>query len=1053
MKSVMLRVLLIIFGVAVGATNVHAAKNANIILNNSGSQVLLITEGVSGKPLSGKILQQNKSGIMWQAENGLSCKIGIKQNSETIEYDLKFTATGKKAHLLNVQLKNQCNLSGDIIFWDGFEEHKLNGTKKKAERSDLTETFPLACAYNGKNGVALGVTPDTIVSSLNCGIKREKNTTTIFYKTKIVVDNRRAQKLGFVSYDFSPEFGWRNAVQDFYTLYPSYFKPAPGIDKRIYGVGGYYTSAHAQRELELHAARHTFMTWEWTYAPWCRAGDWYVDKADWKNDDLHFFDKWYGIRKPRKTTWEEYHNARVKQFEVGNKMCAMFYYVLVKDIFEDIVKRFPESQYVNNSGHTISTSGLYSLPSNRNKTKLAFAYGSGLAKYLENEIKQVVENYQISGFAFDMANWAVNFYNKSQLNYAVGRSFDKQGKIYTSDSVLPIPFADYIHTLFRNKKQMGVYMNFALCNVVASTVFHTDGVMFEGLPDRYYEHVLPLRLMSGKKPFTFWGHVTGGANTGIKKMYYDNPKTRKDILKGLAQLLLLKCLEYGATPSNWAATYENGTFFEKWIPVLEALKKAGWNPVPAVRIKGTDKLWTGRFGEGINTFITISNPSRETLSADCTVINSYLGTEKYFFVPVFPYKLKQIIDSSSTRFPLQLAPKEAIVLRAVELTGTDNATIEVASATDSCRIDFVSTDKKGCSIKGKRYNPTGKSVGIINTDMKDVGIKIMPEYFVADKLRDGAQLVLKYVAQTALLSSADKISDFFSITDSGIKDKCPVIVLSKLPSEQAKTIAEMTDRYYPYVQASIKYCRKNWSAEPGFLDAKFVNMDKLQILQGKKSPKGKIIYIGDISSFPELGGKLSKEEKQQLSLCKGGFIKLLDKQTLWIGGKDSQGVFAAGQKYFSLLDSCLENTEYVNFRKPHGWSINKLGTSFVKGEDQQYLRIVACPGTEANKWLYSYYTFPVKNSEETIRFSSIIKCKNLKGLFKLGVREVDKKGKTVRNNFIDISKDCDWKDITGTVKIKPQTNIIQFYFVGRNMEEGSEILVRSLNIMRKSAEK
>ncbi len=1041
-QSTMLRILLIIFVFV--AVKIQANSTTGITLNKSGSQTLLITDGMSRQKLPGKILQSSNSSILWQAENGVTCKITLRNNNKANEYHLEFTTTSTDVKRLNVELINKFNLSDSIVFWDGFEEHKLDAITVTAERNRLTETFPLACVYNNKKGVALGFTPDTITSELNCGLKKENDTVIIFYRTKVVVDNRRAQKLDFVNYNFIPEFGWKNAIQDYYGLYPSSFEPVSGIDERIYGIGGYYTSAHLQRKLQLHAARRTSMTWEWTYAPWCVAGNWYVDRADWKDDDLHFFRWWHGIRKDRKTTWQEFHDARVEEFEGGNKMAAMFFYILVKDIFQDIVAHYPDARSVNKEGRS-GKSGLHSLPSNRDKTYGAFAYGSALSKYLENQLSLVVKNYEVSGFAFDMANLVLNNYNKAQLNYAIGRSFDEQGKIFTPDSVLPIPFAQYIHSLKRDGKQMGTYMNFALSNFVASTVFHADGVMFEGTPDSHYENILPLRLMSGKKPFTFWGHITADSNTGIKQENYSIPAVKEEIHSGIANLLLLKCLEYGATPMNWAVIYKNGTFFNKWIPLLVSLKKAGWNPVPAVKEKMAEKLWIGRFGVGINTIITISNPTRKTIDGRFTVINSYLGNEKYIFLPILPGKIEESVNDSGTHFSISIAPKEVVVLKAFELAGSDQVEISIDhNVNGNYTIQLKFDDEGSCIIKGKRDIFGDKIIGSIKSNINSTNIEITDDYFTISDIKE-AQLALNLESKISLFSQEHEISNFFSINDSDVPNQLPIIVLPKNPSKQEKTIASMIDRYYPYVKASRDYNGRNWSQEPGFFDPKYVDIDKMEITSGNPQTNAKKIYVGKTSDFPELFGTLSSKEKQQLKLRQGGFIKLLNDKSLWIGGDDARKVFDAGQKYFSLLDWALDNTIHVDFKKPSRWSVNKIGSSFIDGANQKYLRIVGCPEAKNNGWIHNYYTIEREDSDKILTFNTILKCKNLKGKFQLGIREVDEKGEDVKYSLSDITEDTDWKDYSRTIKLSSKTKIIQFYFIGRNMAKESEVLIKTLD--------
>jgi len=914
MKAIFNAILLMLsLTITVAAT----AGISEIKLDNGGIYTLKITDGMSGKTLEGVLSKNNADELQWKGENGIICHIKTTTTANGINSTVSFSLQPGQSgvRLLNVELNAKTVLSGNIMFWDGFEEHKFSDVKKSIGRDKLTETFPLSCIYDDSNGIALGITPDTITSFLSSEAVVDGKRAEMFYRTKVVVDNRRTQQVGFTGYGFKPEFGWRNAIHDYYASYPAYFRPHAGIDERIYGVGGNLVSAHMQQGLELHTARKTMLSWEWSYAPWVEAGNWYAEKKEWQ-DGIHEFDKWYGYRKPKKVTWEEFSAATAKRMESGDRMCAMMFYVLVKDIHENIMSSYTDAKLVDKHGRLFGKSGLYSIVGNKNKTYLAFAYGSNLANYLENKIRKVVENYQVSGFAFDMANLAENNYCPSQLNYAVGRCFDGKGNIYTPDSVLPIPFAEYIHTLKRDGKTMATYMNFALEKFVAFTVFHADGVMFEGPPECYISNIQALRLMSGQKPFTFWGNVTQGmSNTAIKWDYCQNPAVKKHVEDGLAQLLLFKCLEYGATPMNWAATYQNNQFFGKWINVLIDLKKAGWQPVSAVKGRNTEQLWIGRFGSGADSIITISNPTREAVNAQFKVIHSYIGNKKYFFIPVGAQKLKQIVSSTETDFSASLAPKEIMVLKAIELEGVGGATINTSSASGKDSIDFETTEGKSCSIKGKRRGFADDIINSVKDSSGKAATEIEKEYFMASGIDGKTQLALQFAPATSLFSKDEDIAGFFALADSMTAKLQPVIVLAKQPSQQEKTIAAMIDRYYPYVEASMKYCGKKWTLEPGFLDPKFTDINQLRIVNGDIPEQAKKIYVGTIAAFPQLTAMLSAQDVDGIKLKNGGFIKVLNDGTLWIGGKDAGEVFRAGQKYFELLDQTKANKTGIDFRK------------------------------------------------------------------------------------------------------------------------------------------
>jgi hypothetical protein len=651
---------------------------------------LTIRDGMTGSILDGQLIATGE----WETKTGLKIKIEPSQKMEKMFCKVIFSvpSDSRSLHRLTVEAISQ--VKGTKYFFDGFEERTWN-SQSVLERNTIMETFPLAAAWNHTSGMALGLSPDSMVSYMHNGLRRTKLAEELFYITRVVADARREQEITFCAYPFKPEFGWRNAVDDYYSEYAKYFKPTPGIDERIYGIGGYFISTHITRDLEIHSGRQLNMGWEWTYCPWVMAGNWYVDRNDWKNGDGYMHWATYWKRYP--CTFEEYQRAETKRFESGNRQAAMFFYILVKDIGKELVNRYPESRRKDHNNTSDENSFLFSLPDNKNKTYLSFAYGTGLASYLEKELREAVENYQISGFALDMANWGGDEYCDAQMNYAIGRSFDEQGHIYTADSILPIPFAKYIHTLKKGEKTMGVYMNHALEAQPALPIFYSDAVMFEGNPEMQIDNFKALRLMSGQKPMTFWNSIAmTGKNNAINWNMAQQPEIRNHITQGLAQYLLFNCLRYGISPMNWAAAYQDGNFFRPWLSTIIDLKKAGWQVVPAIKFYPDVELWYGRFGSGADTIFTITNPTNEPVETKAQLINSYLGDVQYIPKAITGQQIEPQLKGITSEFAVKLQPKEIMVLR--NCNWHPPMTADLLSPADQITGFFSMADAKSATV-------------------------------------------------------------------------------------------------------------------------------------------------------------------------------------------------------------------------------------------------------------------------------------------------------------------------------------------------------------------
>jgi hypothetical protein len=585
--------------------------------------------------------------------NDLTLSIFEKKIVSGKEVTLTFRvpATSKNTYLLDISVSGKIPKANG--YFDGHQENILN---KTLTRETIFDTFPLAVVWNKNQYLAIGVAPNTIYGYLKSSAS---NNGKLIYSTKVVADSIKPQSVTFTILTGKPEFQWRNAVDAYQRNYISYFTPIKGMDERIYGVLGYLTSTHVTRNLEINAARFLRHTVEWTFVPWNRSGQWYIDAEDWKKGDGYY---WYDkYMKSTPCTYEQYHNYETYRYKSGNRQVAMMHYILLKDTWHEVAEKYPDCLSVNEKLQHRPKSHTTSRKDNKGFTRLTFAPGSGLQKHLESELSKVAQNYEASGFSLDMANFEYNEYNKAQLKFATGRAFDNNGNIYTPVSVANIPMQQFIHTLKRNGKPMAVINNQAISEMVAHSVFYGDAVMFEGNVELAAENVLPLRLMAGKKPMSFWSEIGvhqraraidwpkyRRTSQGINKAYY-----------GLSQYLLLYCLRYGATPMNWAVEYNKTKTFKQYIPLMVDLKKAAYQVIPA--ISGSDQLWFGRFGENTKTIFTISNPQRKAITSTLKLHRKYLGD----FSPVAEYgKIANLVkDGEFYTFTCTIEPKKFIVLR------------------------------------------------------------------------------------------------------------------------------------------------------------------------------------------------------------------------------------------------------------------------------------------------------------------------------------------------------------------------------------------------------
>jgi len=905
-----------------GSANLWSQKCDQVKLGCDGTCVLQIFPDNQNRAVAGTLRQSSADESLWELDNGVICRLRIIESADGVDCTLTCSLRDRQSDavkLLRSEVRKTLPPTMNT-FWDGFEVRTLSSARPLS-RKKLMETFPLACVYGSQAGFALGISADSITGSLNSLVSTDNRQIRLSYGTRMVVDNRREQKIGFTAFAFNPEFGWCNAVEEYYAKYPQYFQPTPGVDSRIYGVGGYLGYAHGYAGFELHPRRYDRMSWEWAYAPWVMAGDWYPEEQDGNEkiytEEITSRGQAGTLLKPgEKCSWRKYHDFSKEYFQSSERAVAPLYYLLVKNINGKVISKFPDSGFRDAAGNLGSNKDSGSITADLGHCGWAFAYGSGLQAYLERKIRLAVENYQISGFSFDMANYSINDYGPAQLKYATARNFDEDGKIYTGDFALPIFFADYIHTLKRDGKTMAVYMNLAMNGAVGFTAFHADGLMYEGCPGDCTGQVLVERLMSGRKPMNFWGFPDNCFGDNFSQYSAVNwaklknhPQAREEIRQGMAQFLLFSSLRYGITMQTWSSTHP---VIHPWLDVITALQKAGWHPTTAVKGAGSDLLWIGRFGNGPETIITITNPERVPVKAELTLLNSYLGNAGYLLVPECGQPLKQQLRNGKTSFALELPPKGIVVMRTMEITGRLAGNFETVQTANGDIIIKTPTTFPAFKLSGRFYDFRHRLMAVSTAAGKPQRVSRENDCFTVKIPADAAEIIVKACPQIVLSNPADALLACFRYSAVADPNTRPLLVLPEKAVREELIARDMFALYYPTNVCSLtKFGHRN-TTDVNQFDPAYLTKWPFQTLtpQAASGHRGWKIYIGRQDAFPQLAAKFTTKEKEQLEFAAEGMVKLFpNEKILWIGGRDAAGVIAAAQCCFSILDQTKLNVK------------------------------------------------------------------------------------------------------------------------------------------------
>ena len=878
--------LLAVVLAAVLAWNAPGLGADRVLVSAEPPLTLRVYAANETKPLSGAATETADGARLWKLPDGGECRISPAASGESLDYDVSFSAPAGRTSLYRVEMTATLAAgAGGWRYWNGNRETDL-AAGRALERRRFNETFPLAVVTRGEEeGFALGLTPRREFGSFASRAEQRGARLTLAVSSKVVVDAEHPQALQFTARAFRPRFGWRDAVQQYHDRYAEAFRPQPGVDPRIHGNGGYLGLHWDVLGFESHPRRFDLMTWEWSYAPWVMAGNWYPEpeenlEREYQAEGENSNRVWIG-RLPRgpdgNIGWATYNRAWKEHFASADRRVAMMYYILVNDIHMTLLDRFPEARLRRADG-SIYGGGIPSIASDRGRTAYAFAHGSGLQDYLERKLRLAAENYAISGFALDMTNNAYYNYAPAQLANGRFRTYDAAGKICTGTFANPALFGEYIHTLERDGRRMGVSMNFGVSGITAPAAFAADAAMYEGAPVGDMEMVLAFRLLAGRKPLYFWGAAEAFPGLLDWPRIGSDPELLDRVNKQWAQLQLFYALRYGVAMKTTASS---NPVIRPWAEAVIALQRLGWNAAEGIA-DSSGKLWIGRFGRGADTVFSVTNPERETVAARLALIHKYLGEGTY--VPLAESgELSIDAADGESAFDVVLPAKGVLMLAVAELPARFTARLRTRRA-DGGEL-FMEADD-GAILP----EPT--------LPARDYRGRAHPK-----AERDGASLVLAPVPAVAV-GLGDDWSD---IAPDALRnpETRPALRLGAAPSAASRTVADMADFYVPFrlrvrqPTENLAIAAYNWRG----IDPAAHRLTRLA--PDGEAPAGRwTLLVGQPDELPFIADWLDGETRDLLRLPDQGVVRRFeDRRALWIGGNSPAAILAAGDAFFARLDA------------------------------------------------------------------------------------------------------------------------------------------------------
>jgi len=630
----------------------------------ASAQTPLHFEAIDGKTNT-SILQLNAAQKTISAD-GISVQqtySPAKDNqAETSNFTIKNTSNSERWLYLNWEITWNSNTNtNQLSYWSGKGEPITGGALLKNPSADASmNTTMLQAIYDDKNGIALALPPDQIVSQIHQSLENTNGNLILHLQIPLVLDAGQSDTFPIEIYHFTPRYGFLDALQKYFSAHPDDFNPRTDIDPRAAGVAGsrpwqdLYEGnplAAFEKERRLHG------DWEWFYAPFRRTGDIYTHDKFWDYKPARPFNA-----SRNQPSAEIYRQKRHDALQAINDAGAVPAYYVPSFLYAEeqlAQEQYPGAIIRNPDG---SMTRHYTTPwvTYSDNEILMYPWGNKFAAQSMTDAKQLVAENNIPAFGYDIMAGGVAFRGDG-MKESPRRAFDVNGE-YVDSAVAIAKMADFTRSLKNDGLNVSLVGN-ATNESRPFLVARSDAIMCEQPAYYYPEELTALRYAAGHKLITFW---SAWRLPDLLKTDDMTPAELRTAYEAAVDYTRLASYRYGAFPSD---RWSNGVpAIMRMLPLLKEVISEGWQAVPAVRGASAnlpDSIWPARYGKGIGSFITLGNADKTDWIGDIAIDNDYLGTSNYLFADVNGKVLSQTVKGRTTILHIQIPTRQTLVLRAI----------------------------------------------------------------------------------------------------------------------------------------------------------------------------------------------------------------------------------------------------------------------------------------------------------------------------------------------------------------------------------------------------
>lgn len=560
----------------------------------------------------------------------------IGKNGEII-WDISFINKGKENLWLEALLALPVTDVKD--FFDmSWIQNQLDYPRR---RDEYVHSLPMIATSNLQQGLGLGLNPRQGYSALmGEWLPLENSKRAIIRQgTRVVLTPGETQQLSFIIFNFSGEFGIKDALDTYYDLFPDLYKQDTLASKYSY-MG---TSQHFKHVHVPDLARQYYVGNQWGHMPYHTVGDFLGTERYWGREDLRN-DMGYQHALRNQKVYKSIANMR-NEFIKRSKYSFDNYYTPIRPhdepnstatfIVDDLMPGtdFPDDPL---------TAGQYYWP----HKLLVNEYNTPLGKKFKEDQREMIQltgNYT-PGLINDLSQLSGFRFTDTESRRSTGRAFSADRGEYLVAAFGHIDRYKMIQKIFTNGNRHSMWSDYGGTSYMLSA--YSDANAIESGEWFYSLGGLKTGLevgrnLLGEKPMAL---LTSYGLDEIGRRFKPSdftPARLRDYYRFGFRRIMLEALQAGfyADP-----TILHGKQWNSEVnPILTESLVNGRKAVSGA--KTNNDLWVIRGGENHKSILITGNSSATPQSSSLKIFHQYFEHEKkYIWVPYFGGAITQNIS-------------------------------------------------------------------------------------------------------------------------------------------------------------------------------------------------------------------------------------------------------------------------------------------------------------------------------------------------------------------------------------------------------------------------